>query len=150
MSPVCIDASVALKWYLREEDSAAADQLLQRLTAERQRRIAPPHFRPEVLNVIYRRILTDRAVQRLSDDEAYRALHSFLALDFEVMESDALYDMAYQVCRAYGLRSGYDGLYVATARLAECELWTADQRLLRALDGRLSFVKALADFHPQT
>jgi predicted nucleic acid-binding protein len=36
--------------------------------------------------------------------------------------------------------------YIALAELLGATLWTADQRLLRALSGRLPFVRWIADY----
>ena len=46
----------------------------------------------------------------------------------------------------YNLPASYDVQYVVLAELLRATLWTADQRLLRALGGKLPFVRWLADF----
>jgi hypothetical protein len=39
-------------------------------------------------------------------------------------------------------------LYVALTELRRCVLWTDNQRLLRALGGRLPFVRPSAGYNP--
>lgn len=148
MIAVAVDASVAAKWFLNEPDAVAARALLAQAVRLGQRFVAPPNFRSELANAMLQRSRTNRADLRISASSAYQAIGLFGTLGVETLDTTELYTMGFQVAESYGLPSIYDALYVATARLAECELWTADQRLLRALDGRLSFVKALADFHP--
>ena len=46
---------------------------------------------------------------------------------------------------AFGLPAAYDSQYVALAQFLGCDLWTDDQRLLRDLAGRLSFVTWIGD-----
>jgi len=146
VTAVCIDASVALKWFLREEGSDTAYALLSAITGQRLRVVAPPQFRSEVANVLYQRSRTQRAELRIDSGMAFEAIALFGSFQVETVDTPELYTTAYQVAQTYGLRSLYDALYVAAARIAECDLWTADERLLTALGGRLSPVRALRDW----
>ena len=75
-------------------------------------------------------------------------LARFLALPIAVLTPDMLYDRALMLAHEYDLPAIYDAQYVALAELRGATLWTADQRLLRGLDGRLSFVRSVADWQP--
>jgi predicted nucleic acid-binding protein len=57
-----------------------------------------------------------------------------------------LHERALLLADDYKLPAAYDGYYVALAENLGCDLWTADERLLRRLSGRAPFVKALAVF----
>ena len=46
------------------------------------------------------------------------------------------------------IRKPYDAHYLALSQLLGREFWTADQRLLRQVQGALPFVRWLGDFVP--
>jgi predicted nucleic acid-binding protein len=46
----------------------------------------------------------------------------------------------------FGLPAAYDAHYLALAEREQCELWTADVRFLRAINGKLPWVHSLADY----
>ncbi|MCL4545761.1 MAG: type II toxin-antitoxin system VapC family toxin [Chloroflexi bacterium] len=138
-----IDASVALKWVLAEEELAEeAAHLFAATLQERQPIVAPPHFPAEVCDAIYQR-------QRrglLSAELAGEAVNAFLAFAIPTLAPRGLYRQAFDFACTYTLPSLYDSLYVVLAHLLQTTLWTADQRLVNALAGRLDFVRWLGDY----
>jgi predicted nucleic acid-binding protein len=134
---ICVDASVAAKWVFIEEDSDLAKAIL--LDHEDSGVIAPAFMAAELTNSIRRRVA--RGV--MTQDEGERALNLFL--DFEVMLSvDASVHLeALRLAHRFDRPAAYDMHYVALAQIARCDLWTADERLLNAIGGRLEFVKPL-------
>jgi predicted nucleic acid-binding protein len=62
------------------------------------------------------------------------------------MELQGLYDTALVIAEQNHLGATYDAIYVAVAKSTNDELWTDDRRLLRALGGRLPFVKWIGDY----
>lgn len=118
-----VDASVALKWVLKEEGSELADALLD------EKLIAPAWWRVEVANGLW------KAAKRgqISSTEADERLQTLL--DLSPVED---IDPAPLVARAaiLGHRLGhpvYDLLYLVAAMDAEAPLITEDMRFVRAV-----------------
>lgn len=137
---VVVDASVAVKWVLVENLSDEAFALKERWIASNEWAIAPPIFRPEITNVLH------RAVQRGEVDSA-SGLDGvgFLVASIEVNEPLGLYMRAFEIAGELGLGATYDALYVALAEHHACDMWTADRRLVRAVQRRFPAVRWLGD-----
>ncbi len=139
---ICVDSSVAAKWSFVELHSFQARALL-RVTLEQQEPIiAPPLLPSEVANVIRQRLRQGG----LDLGEARALLAQFLAVPLSLQAPETLYDRALLLADQYGLPAIYDAQYVALAELLDATLWTADQRLLRALGGRLPLVRWIAEY----
>jgi predicted nucleic acid-binding protein len=139
---VCIDACVAVKWVMPEEDSHLAVALYTRLADDNDAIIAPPHMTVEVMNAIWRR--ANRG--DLTFANAEEAIARFMDFPISLAAPTGLYESAVQLARRFNRPTVYDTHYVALAEIAECEMWTADKRLLNSLGGRLDYVRDLADF----
>lgn len=138
--PVVADASVGVKWVLQEEDADRARALLRDCARMRRPVYAPPHFLSEVVNVIYQRLRSTDPRIHITDDEANRAVAEFLEIareGVELVASTELYEQAYSFAKTYAARSLYDSLYVVLAQMLGAELWTADQRLVKAVGSSL-------------
>lgn len=70
----------------------------------------------------------------------------FSALTIAVVSSADLDRDALVLAGEFGLPAVYDAHYVVLARTMNVDLWTADQRLLRSLGGRLPFVRSISDY----
>lgn len=144
------DASVVVKWLIREEYSVHAQRLLADCIMKQRVIAVPPHFHAEVLNVlVQRQRRTDPDVQ-ISAADATTALRRFLILKLEAVAPDDLYDGAFRFVQTHGLRSIYDALYVALAQMLGCELWTADRRLLAALGAAAPWMRFIGDYQGAT
>ena len=141
---VCIDANIAVKWLLTEDDSATAIALADRFRAERNTLVAPPHMPVEVTNVLRTRVRRDELTQAEAEDLA----ELFAGYPIEIGLPAGLYKRALDLAHRFGRPNVYDVHYVALAEIAGCDLWTADMRLVNALNGRLPFVRALNTFAP--
>ncbi len=139
---ICIDSSVAAKWSFVEEHSFQARRLLRGALERQEPIVAPPLLPSEVANVIRQRLRQGR----LELSEARALLAHFLAIPLSLQIPNALYDRALVLADRYNLPAIYDAHYVALAELLDATLWTADQRLLGALGGRLPFVRWIADY----
>jgi|SRR5450756_307062 predicted nucleic acid-binding protein len=139
---ICVDSSVAAKWSFVEEHSLEARALLRVALEQRDSIIAPPLLASEVANVIRQRLRQGR----LDLAEARALLAQFLAIPLSLQAPEALYDQALVLADQYNLPAIYDAQYVALAELLGATLWTADQRLLRALGDRVPFVRWIADY----
>jgi predicted nucleic acid-binding protein len=80
--------------------------------------------------------------------EARQWLAAFLAIPVTLRAPRTLYRLALEIAEQHDLPAAYDAHYVALAERLRCILWTDDQRLLRALSGRLPFVRPIADYSP--
>ena len=117
-----IDASVALKWFLRfraEEDHVPqAIALLEQTLSGVAEAVQPPHFYVEMAAVLARE----------KPDTAREDMNDLLQLDFRVAEGPELYALAIDLSRRYGHHL-FDTLYHAVALLHPgAVLVTADRR----------------------
>lgn len=139
-----VDASVAVKWHLRDEaDTNHADLLLEDFSRGRVHLLAPDHIRYEVPSAI--RNATRRS--RLPVDQGRAMIEEFLDWRLTTVGSDAIIVEAYRQAFRFGC-SLYDGLYVALAERARCPLVYADARLRNALGDRFEYGLCFTDYVP--
>jgi predicted nucleic acid-binding protein len=136
-----LDSSVALKWLLPEPDSAKAIQLRADFRNGVHELFAPDIFPLEVLNVLTKAERT----KRIAVGNGYTLWQSMLT------DLPALYPHAPLLYRAYQIASParaaiYDCVYVALAEQEQCEIVTADDRLVKNLQSAFPFVRALSSF----
>lgn len=135
-----IDASVAAKWYLRDEDlRLEADRVLNSIVAYGS--TAPHVIRHEVANALSSAVRSGR----ISRSSAELSLAHFLTSNLGTQP-----DPASVIHRAMGITidlSIYimDATYISLAEQLGVEFVTADARLLRALAGRRRDVRWLGD-----
>ena len=70
----------------------------------------------------------------------------FLSLFITTPTPGNLYDRALQIADQFNLGAVYDAHYLALAQLLGCDLWTADQRLINTVSGKLPFVRWIGDY----
>ena len=128
-----------IKWVLPEQDDEKAIKIRDGFKQGTHDLLSPDVFPIEVAHSLARaerrgEIKFGEGSQKLADIFAYMpALHSYLAL----------------LPRAFALASHarigvYDCLYVVLAEREGCELLTADDRLVRALQASFPFITPLA------
>lgn len=129
-----VDTSVALKWLVEEEDSAAA------MTLREADLVAPALFRIEAGNVL--RTLAAR--QAISATEA-RDLFGFLQTAPVVIvdHDDDLEQRALEIALDIG-HPVYDCVYLALAERLGRTLVTADRRFLRGIAGSVHGDRAVS------
>lgn len=127
-----VDASVAVKWHLRDEelvDEAVA--LLGRFVAGAIRLSAPAFIRYEVAQTLERACRDDR----IGGEAAVVEWNTFLGYGIHAaQDGDGLVALAGRVARETGA-SVYDAVYVAYAELLGFGLVTHDERLIRNVEG---------------
>lgn len=124
MSRFVVDASVAIKWFLPEPNSADADRLL----SGNFQLLAPDLLAPEVGNILWKRIMRSE----LTVQKAHVIMRGLESLPVTLRSAGDLAENAMTV--ACGLkRSFYDSLYLALALTADCKLVTADRKLFDAV-----------------
>jgi predicted nucleic acid-binding protein len=143
---ICVDSSVAAKWVLPEEHSEQALNLYQRVTQAGQEVVAPPLLPIEVCNILRQRVRRGL----LRSEDATRALDCFLDFPVRLAAPPRPHSRALGLADQYNLPAAYDAYYLSLAQEMGARLWTADRRLLRAIEGRLSFVSWIGDYRPGT
>lgn len=121
-----IDASIAASWFLRDEESALADRVLDHLLDSNAR--APSLFWFEMRNIL---LMAERR-GRMSNASVRVALEQLrhLPIDDDGNGSDGLIlDLA-----AHHRLTAYDASYLALAQSAALPLATADRALAAAAD----------------
>ena len=139
---VVVDASLAAKWLVEEDDSDKAHAVPESWVAQDITRIAP-HLLPfEVANAIHRRVVRGE----LNVADSIRMMARLLASRLELHEPPGLHIRALQLASQLNQNAAYDAHYLALAESFGCELWTADERFYRAASSSVDNVRWLGDF----
>ena len=136
-----LDASVAFKWLVPEQDTPKALRLRDDFRQALIRLIVPDFFPSEVIHSLTR---AERQ-GRVTPQEGARLFKDFVATMPSLHPSFPL------LARAYALSSAtrssvFDCMYVVLAEQEQCELVSADQRLLNNLQSQFPFIRNLASF----
>ncbi len=142
---ICVDANLAVKWYMYEDLHEEAISLLDESGRLGTQIIAPDFIFAETGSAIR------RAVHRgiLSAENGCMAISLMKRADIRRYDVRDLYDDAWRIAETYSLPTLYDAYYLALAKLRGCDFWTADQRFLNSVAG-LRDVRNLRDFAPGT
>ena len=140
---IVVDASVALKWFLRspeeESDGAAALDVLRAIHEDRLAMVQPPHFIAEVSAVLA------REGARFADE----ALRDLLEVEQETVADQDVYGRAMVLSRRLSHHL-FDTLYHALAlETPQALLVTADERYHRVAR-REGCIALLRDFEPNS
>lgn len=137
MRTVVADASVMLKWQLRdEENTEQADRLLRDLIHGEIQIIVPSLWLYEVVNGIRSAV----ARGRLSRAQGRQAIKDFLLVGVNLYPFPPLAARAYEIACDYGLAI-YDSAYLALAEQQGTDLYIADIALYNKVHNVFGFVK---------
>jgi len=139
MDKVVVDASLALRWVLKDEKEVRADTLLSQWAMSLTRMLVPPLFLSEIANALYLSVRRSR----LTLKEARLALVTIIQIGAEVSEPAGLYSRSLDLAAEYSLTNAYDAQYIALAEIEGCELWTADERLAAAVKPAPSWLRLI-------
>lgn len=140
---IVVDASVAAKWHLPDEEHTdRARMLLRRFAQGRTELVAPNYIRYEVPNAIT--VTTQGRAPRISSAQGGQAIAEFLALGLTFQDEDGLITDAYDLAHRHGCAL-YDAFYVALAEQLSVPFLTADRRLYDRLQ-HLPDVTWLGDY----
>lgn len=139
---IAIDASVVLKWWLRDEDATdEADALQNDFLDGKLKLVAPALLDYEVANVLKVAVVR----QRIDEPDALAAILDLSVYDIERFDIRPYQQSVFQfACR--NQRSGYDSSYVILAQASGLDLYTGDNRLFNALSGPLPWVKWIGNY----
>ena len=121
---IVLDASVAAKWLLVEEDSDKAEALFRAWTAKRIGLLAPEILPAEVASALWKRVMRGL----LPSGEALKLQREFSDLGLPLHPLGELVDATLGLASQFR-HSVYDGLYLALARETGADFVTADERL---------------------
>ncbi len=138
---VVVDASLAFKWLVPEENSDKARQLARTWDSEGTQPVAPHLMPVEVANALHRRVVRTE----LTVDEATRLMENLLATGIGLRETPELHSRALRLAHSLHQDAVYDAHYLALAETLGCELWTADEKFYRASSPRVGNVRWLGE-----
>ncbi len=139
---VVVDANVAFKWVVDEENSDKADSLA--LAWHNQGvQISAPYFMPvEVTNILHQRVRRSE----LSISEAASLIERLLSSDIELHHSIDIHRRALELASRLVQGAVYDCHYLALAEILDCEMWTADERFYRVASHTATRLRLLNEF----
>ncbi|MEQ1604550.1 MAG: type II toxin-antitoxin system VapC family toxin [Pyrinomonadaceae bacterium] len=114
-----VDASVLVKWFVTEEDSEHAEQLIDR----RFELHAPDLLLPEFGNILWKKCRNDDIVE----DIAVAAIDAVHRREIVIHSSQELLKAAFWGASETG-QSVYDWTYLALAISLDCKFVTADRK----------------------
>ncbi len=144
---VVVDTSIVVKWVLAEADSHQAVNLLQEWLRREVVILAPTLLIYEVANVLYQQNRKGKLTLQETQGLLGHVLFS-LKLDFGFSQDRDLTQRAIELACCFDLPASYDAFYLALAERENCEFWTADTRMLRAIKAKLDWVRCLNDYQP--
>ncbi len=138
--PVVVDACLAIKWGVEEEFTEEALELWDVWQSKNELLIAPPLFRAEVTNVLYR--MVRRAdMDPLDASDVLEVLLTTVATE----EVEGMYERSLALALGLDQKSAYDTAYLALAESLSCEMWTADRRFARSAGTRFPQVRWIGE-----
>ena len=127
---VVLDASVAAKVFIEEEGSRAAEAFV----LSGVRLVAPEFVLVELANVAVKRLRSGHFPRAAAE----RMIATSQTMFDELVPSNDLFQRAFTLASDHGL-STYDAMYVALAEARDCEMVSADLRLIsRAVQAGLA------------
>lgn len=138
-----VDASLALKWVVDEEDSDKALELSSSW-GEFGVQIQAPHLMlAEVANALHRKVVDGQ----IALHTATSSLENLYDLGIKFHDPENIHAGAMRLAGQLGQGAVYDSVYLALAERLDCELWTADRRFYRAAGGAFpDRIRWLSDF----
>jgi len=119
----CIDASVAVKWVVTEDDTESAIRFLGELIRTQTRLVAPMHLTAEVTSAVYRRLRLGELIR----EEAEGAIAKFRSIPLELLNPPQISEKAIELGLEFGWKHPYDAFYLALGEIVDCQVWTADK-----------------------
>lgn len=135
---VCLDANVAAKWVFPEVNSEPAKQIQTDVASGRTQIVVPDSFFIECVSVAYHKLQ-----QGLADpQQARRALRLLHQVPAEVTPVRDVGQQTIALAQRLEILV-WDAAYLAVAEFHGCELWTADETLVRQVRPHIQWVKLL-------
>ena len=142
---VVVDASVAFKWLVEEEDSDNATDLARFWDDEGFQPAAPYLMLFEVANVLHRRAMRGD----LEVEAAVSLMQDLLSVGVEFYHPAGLHARVLESASLLRQGAAYDARYPALAETLDCEFWTADERFYRVAVPVARYVRWIGEFAAQ-
>lgn len=134
---VIVDASIAYKWFTKEEDSDLALNILQRQVNGRDKIVVPDLILYELVNAWVTKTTIPIPIVKTNLKNLQDA-----SLEIENPTFESVFEAAV-IAKEYGI-SVYDGYYLVLARKKKCDFITADAKLVNQVN--LPFVQLLSNY----
>lgn len=125
-----LDPSVAVKWYVEEEDSAVSFEFQKWVQETAGRLIVPPLFFDEITNILWKK---ETLRKEIFPKAAKQILWEILQLPLQVyLDRQEMLPQALDIATETRI-SVYDAIYLATTVQNQAIFVTADNRLVQKL-----------------
>lgn len=141
MKNLVIDSSIAVKWFVAEDDSPKALEILKDYRGESLSFLAPDLIYAEFGNIIWKKVI----FRNLNPTDADVAISKFKKVSFVLTPITSLFDDAYKIAVQYK-RSFYDSLYLALSVRENCGFVTADEKFYNSVRGGFPKIILLSDW----
>ena len=141
---VCLDASLALKLLVVEDDSGRARSLWHSWIVEGVEVVAPGLFVFECASALRRMVVR----HDLEEEPARNALGLLLTMPVSLRAPEGLVERAWDLARDLVRPAAYDCFYLGLAELLGIECWTADRRLFNAVHEAKPWLHHLGEHVP--
>ena len=142
LTVVVVDASLAIKWLVEEDDSDRAYALFLDWDASGVQIAAPYLMLAETVNALHRKVVDGK----LTPQSMSRILENMDALEIRFHNLPNMHGRAWRLADQLSQGAVYDSIYLALAERLDCELWTADRRFYRAARRFSDRIRWLGDF----
>ena len=136
-----VDASLAFKWLVEEENSDRATALARLLDDEGSQLAAPPLMPFEVANALHRRVSRGELTVGVAID----LMQDLMSLGVVLHATPDLHSRALAFACQLKQGAAYDAHYLALAESLGCEMWTADERFYRAASSHVENVRWIGE-----
>lgn len=136
-----VDSSVVIKWFIPQNYSQEANQILSAYETNKLTLIAPDLIYAEMGNIIWK----IQRFQSLNDKDAQNILNLFQKIPLKIISAQELLKDAYEFAIKYQ-RSVYDSLYVVLSLKENCRFVCADEKLYNAIHQDIVNIKLLKDW----
>jgi predicted nucleic acid-binding protein len=141
---IVIDSGILIASVITETHTSQVDSLLKWIETQ-ELSIAAPHLIHYELSATFRKLIHRGTI---TTSDGARLLRQLLMKDISLLTDTTLVERALEFANEHGLPSAYDCQYLPVAERLQCDLWTLDQRLLNAVQPKLSWVKNAARYTP--
>jgi predicted nucleic acid-binding protein len=128
VSAFVLDTSIALKWFLEDENDRAYSLDILRSLSDEYRPVVPWLWYYEIANVLLIQVHRKRVV--FEEVEAFLGLIGEMAIDIDPPDKLAILQLPY-LARKHRLTS-YDAAFLELAQRLQLPLATSDNQLIRA------------------
>jgi predicted nucleic acid-binding protein len=141
MDDLVIDSSVAIKWFVAEDDSATAMKILEAYKHNKIRFLAPDLIYAEFGNIIWKK----QIFQNFDSTDADFAIREIQKITINITPAIDSLDDTYQIAVKHK-RTFYDSLYLALSVRENCEFVTADEKFYNSVKADFPNIVLLANW----